>query len=282
MTEQELFAKAVAFAAEKHKSQTRRDGSPYIYHPLKVAEILKDAGYDIHYQIAAVLHDTLEDTDATEEEIRAFGEDVLEAVRLVTRPAGMDEEQYVEAILDNRMASVVKNADKIHNMQDVILCEDRKWAEKYAQKVEQYYRGKFSVALDRAIDDALAPGAHARAVERWTAYSTDEMMLYSDKREKIYEECKEWYMNNSIYPDFASLTMEYWKDTLVKIYFCFSEYGKFWSLTGAGWKPTSYNPFAEDEYGTDLRKIDRAEVDAQIEKMKQENRFFDFVDVTKL
>ena len=124
MTEQELFAKAVAFAAEKHKSQTRRDGSPYIYHPLKVAEILKDAGYDIHYQIAAVLHDTLEDTDATEEEIRAFGEDVLEAVRLVTRPAGMDEEQYVEAILDNRMASVVKNADKIHNMQDVILCED--------------------------------------------------------------------------------------------------------------------------------------------------------------
>ena len=154
MTEHELFAKALAFAAEKHTGQTRRDGSPYIYHPIKVAELLKDAGYDLRYQMAGLLHDVLEDTDATEEEVRVFGEDVLEAVKLVTRPEGMAEELYVEAILQNRMAAAVKTADKIHNMNDVITAPDKKWAKRYVKKVKKYYAGKFSTALDEAIAQA--------------------------------------------------------------------------------------------------------------------------------
>lgn len=154
MTEQELFSKAVAFAAEKHKTQTRKDGSPYIYHPLKTAELVKEAGYGINYQIAAVLHDVLEDTDATVDEVRVFGEDVLEAVRLVTRPDGMDEEEYVTAILVNPMAAVVKNADKIHNMMDMVNCGNPEWAKQYVKKVRKYYYGRFSVELDKAIDNA--------------------------------------------------------------------------------------------------------------------------------
>lgn len=156
MTEHELFSKAIAFAALKHTGQTRRDGTPYIYHPLKVAELIKDAGYGLKYQIAAVLHDVLEDTDATEDEVREFGEDVLEAVKLVTRPEGMDEAKYVELILQNHMATVVKNADKIHNMCDVRAVKDREWAKYYVEKVKKYYYGKFSVALDKAIADAEA------------------------------------------------------------------------------------------------------------------------------
>ncbi len=50
MEDQILFAKALAFAAEKHKLQTRNNGTPYIYHPIKVAEIIKDAGYNIRFQ----------------------------------------------------------------------------------------------------------------------------------------------------------------------------------------------------------------------------------------
>lgn len=96
MSEQELFSKAVAFAAEKHGKQIRKDGLPYICHPLKVAELLKEAGYDLKYQIAGILHDTLEDTDATEDEIRAFGEDVYESVYLLTRPEGVGEDEYVK------------------------------------------------------------------------------------------------------------------------------------------------------------------------------------------
>lgn len=83
MNKEEKFAKAIAFAAEKHMGQTRRDGTPYIFHPLTVAELLKRYGYDIDYQVAGVLHDVLEDTDATDEEVKAFGKDVYEAVKLV-------------------------------------------------------------------------------------------------------------------------------------------------------------------------------------------------------
>ena len=153
--EQYLFNEAVAYAARKHVGQTRKDGTPYIYHPLKVAELVKEAGYDLKYQIAAVLHDTLEDTDATEDEIGKFGEDVLEAVRLVTRPEGMDEAEYVAKILENHMASAVKNADKIHNMIDLRTCGNPEWAKRYTQKVRKYYDGKFSAALDIVISDIV-------------------------------------------------------------------------------------------------------------------------------
>ena len=153
MIDSELFDKAVAYATDKHTGQTRKDGiTPYISHPLKVVELLKDAGYDVNYQIAGVLHDTLEDTDATEDEIRAFGEDVLEAVKLVTRPDGMDESEYVAKILENPIAKAVKNADKIHNMYDIKNCGDPVWGKKYAKKVKSYYYGKFSAELDEAID----------------------------------------------------------------------------------------------------------------------------------
>lgn len=156
MTNQELLVQAVAYATQKHKGQTRKDGlTPYIGHPLKVAEILRETGYGINYQIAGVLHDTLEDTDAAEDEILVFGEDVLEAVKLVTRPDGMDEREYVAKILENPIAKAVKNADKIHNMLDIKNCGDPVWGRKYAEKVKNYYYGKFSLELDDAIDAVI-------------------------------------------------------------------------------------------------------------------------------
>lgn len=147
-----LFSQALAFAAEKHKKQTRRDKiTPYIYHPIRVAELVRDAGYGVRYQVVALLHDVLEDTKTTDEEIMVFGEDIYEAVKLLTRPDGMDEEEYLRKILANPMAAIVKAADKIHNMQEASVCEDREWAQRYVAKSKKYYYGKFNQAVDDAI-----------------------------------------------------------------------------------------------------------------------------------
>lgn len=136
MNKEEKLAKAIAFAAEKHANQKRKDGTPYIFHPLAVAELLKKYGYNIDYQVAGILHDVLEDTDATDEEVRAFGEDIYEAVKLVTRPKGADEAEYVKNILGNRMATAVKNADKIHNMCDIVTTNNRDSILNYAKKAK--------------------------------------------------------------------------------------------------------------------------------------------------
>ena len=81
-----LLQKAVDYATEKHHGQTRKSGEPYITHPLQVAATLIDWGMDIDSIVAGVLHDTVEDTDATLEEIvELFGKDVAFLVDGVTK-----------------------------------------------------------------------------------------------------------------------------------------------------------------------------------------------------
>ena len=73
----EVIQRAYAYADEKHKNQLRKSGEPYIIHPLAVAEIVAEIGLDTDAIAAALLHDCLEDTDASFEEIsRLFGETV--------------------------------------------------------------------------------------------------------------------------------------------------------------------------------------------------------------
>ena len=160
---------------------------------MAVAELLKRYGYDIDYQVAGVLHDVLEDTDATDEEVKAFGEDVYEAVKLVTRPNGADEAEYVKNILGNRMAAAVKNADKIHNMYDIITTNNRNAILNYAKKVEKYYKRKFSYALDNAIDNALYMSDFCNIKKEMRCcipdYTMEEMTLYSDKRKEAKKRC---------------------------------------------------------------------------------------------
>ena len=149
-----LFSKALAYASIKHSKQLRKNNEPYIWHPVRVAKIVKDAKYDIKYQIVALLHDALEDSDAKEEEIALFGDDVLEAVKLLTRKTD-DEEEYVNSILTNKMASVVKSGDIINNMFEAgILARNNlylDWSNIYFEKAEKYYKGKFCPAVDNAI-----------------------------------------------------------------------------------------------------------------------------------
>lgn len=135
-------------------------------------------------QIAAVLHDVLEDTDATEEEVKEFGLPVYEAVKLVTRPEGIDEAEYVRKILENPIAAAVKNADKVHNLWEVVYTGNKNKAEKYAYKAEVYYENKFSEALDDAIKRAkyMMQSEDYKVLEKKGGpdYSIQEMRLYSE------------------------------------------------------------------------------------------------------
>ena len=151
----QLLAEAISLAAKAHCGQARRDMTPYIYHPLMVAEIVKRNGASLDCQMAAVLHDTLEDTKVQEADIAKFGENVVRAVKLLTREKGMDEADYVDKLLQDPVAKAVKEADKIHNLREAVLCGDKGFRKWYAKKTKKYYYGKFSASLDAVIDLAL-------------------------------------------------------------------------------------------------------------------------------
>lgn len=80
----------------KHGGQKRKHGTPYYLHSFSVAQILKEKGYDINYQIAALFHDLLEDTDTTYEEILSLSNiDVADTVKLVTKEKNYNMNNYI-------------------------------------------------------------------------------------------------------------------------------------------------------------------------------------------
>lgn len=126
--EQAMVRKAYVYAAAAHAGQVRLSGEPYMSHPLAVAEILAEIGFDAHSVAAGLLHDTVEDTKVTLEEVDSeFGEQVADIVDGVTKISMMNfdskEEQQAENIRKMILAMshdirvpVVKLADRIHNM----------------------------------------------------------------------------------------------------------------------------------------------------------------------
>ena len=130
---------ALDFAKAKHKGQKRIGGDDYITHPIAVAEIVKRQGLDENYQIAALFHDLLEDTDATEEEILKYGnKDILEAVTLLTKKKGYVMAEYIDAIKKNPIAFAVKSADRLHNLNCAIVT-DEEFKRKYILETIDWY-----------------------------------------------------------------------------------------------------------------------------------------------
>jgi (p)ppGpp synthase/HD superfamily hydrolase len=110
-----LVEKAIALAAEAHAGEVDKQGKPYILHPLHLMMQMETA----EEMITAVLHDVVEDTNTTLEDLRqdGFPEVVLEALELLTHDtASTSYEEYVAAIKPNPLARKVKLADLVHNM----------------------------------------------------------------------------------------------------------------------------------------------------------------------
>ena len=137
--EQDMLRRAFAFAEKAHDGQLRKSGEPYITHPLEVAIILADLHMDSETLVAALLHDTIEDTETSREKVaELFGESVADLVEGVTKISKIE----VESLTDEQAATirkmlvamnkdirviVIKLADRLHNMRTLdSMSEDRR------------------------------------------------------------------------------------------------------------------------------------------------------------
>ena len=165
---------ALEFAADKHRHQKRKDaeGSPYVNHLIAVTRILAAEGgvEDEAALLAAVLHDTVEDTDTTFEELDArFGATVAELVREMTddktlAKAVRKQHQIDHAPGASPLAKQLKIADKIANIRDIVFTPPADWSRDrkleyfvWAEQVVAGCRG-INAGLERAFDEAIAMG----------------------------------------------------------------------------------------------------------------------------
>ena len=140
-TDTKLITKAYEFAKSHHGDQVRMSGEPYIIHPVQVAYILADLGLDDSTICAALLHDVVEDTEVTNEDlIREFGKEIANMVDGVTKLSKLNYESVEEAQIENYRKMflamgkdirviMIKLADRLHNMRTLkFLTRDRQLA----------------------------------------------------------------------------------------------------------------------------------------------------------
>ena len=129
---------ALKLCFDAHKDQIDKSGMPYVFHPFHLAEQMADE----NTTIVALLHDVIEDTEYTLDDLRKFGfaEDVLSAISLMTHADDVPYMEYVVKIKTNPIAKAVKLADLKHNSDmsrlDQITQTDEERAKKYKQAIE--------------------------------------------------------------------------------------------------------------------------------------------------
>ncbi len=180
--------RAYRFAADRHKGQKRVSGEPYMVHPLSVTRLLADMHMDMTCLETGLLHDVVEDTSATVEEIRKnFGDDVARCVDAVTKLSKLNlanrEERQAEsvrkmllAMVDDIRVIIVKLADRLHNMR-TLGSLPREKQERIAQETIEIYApiahrlgmGKIRGELEDLSFKYLEPEASAELLKEFDA-----------------------------------------------------------------------------------------------------------------
>lgn len=170
---------ALLYAAECHQSQTRKNmaHTPYIIHPMSVTQNLLSIGHvrDTDVIIASLLHDTIEDTQATYDDLKKrFGEKVEGLVREVTEDnklAGQKKRkmQIVHALQTSKEASMIKLADKLYNLEALITEPPEKWTR---ERIDQYFEWS-QVVIDNLPDanPDLKAAVHKVILDYWQKQS---------------------------------------------------------------------------------------------------------------
>ena len=174
MTDESKYEAALRFAKLKHSGQFRKNGEPYVTHPIAVAEMLKEKGYGTDYLITGLFHDLLEDTDAKEEEIEALGgKAVLKAVKLLTKQKDYVMEEYVSGIKSDPIAFAVKSADRLHNLQSAFVASEDFRRRYILETIDWYMDFSPEIPLAvRALAESLSSPMH-ETEQYFTDKSTD-------------------------------------------------------------------------------------------------------------
>jgi GTP diphosphokinase / guanosine-3',5'-bis(diphosphate) 3'-diphosphatase len=206
----DLLRRAYIFSAKEHKEQVRASGEPYLIHPLSVAEILADMRMDVVTVSTGLLHDVVEDTLTTLDDIeKYFGKDVAHLVDGVTKISNLGKKSKEEAqaenlrkmvlaMVDDIRVVVVKLADRLHNMRTLQYLKPEK-RKRIAQETLDVYApiahrlgmSKLRAELEDLAFQFLDPEAYARLkaeVERRRAAT--EVFL-EDVKKRIAERLNE-------------------------------------------------------------------------------------------
>ncbi len=134
-TENQLLELALQIALKAHQNQLDKAGVPYILHPLRV--MMKQTS--LKHMIVAVLHDVVEDSDYTVEDLRAkgFPDDILSAVAALTKPDDMSYEKYLAIVRQNPIALKVKLADLEDNINPLRL---KNLNATHLERLQKYHR----------------------------------------------------------------------------------------------------------------------------------------------
>jgi len=206
---QRLFS-AFNYADNAHSGQLRKDGSPYITHPLAVAEIVADLELDTDSIIAALLHDCIEDTGSTHEEIaKLFGPTVAELVEGVTKLTRVQytskEEEQMENLRKMLMAMakdirviLIKICDRLHNMRTMAYQSPKKQKEKALETMEIYAPIAHRLGMQRIkweLEDTslkyLDPVGYQEIADELAARSSAHEEFLAGTRRRIQERLAE-------------------------------------------------------------------------------------------
>ena len=214
----QLIDKAVDYANVKHKLQKRKDGSPYIIHPLAVAQIVAEMGLDQDAVLGALLHDCIEDTDASHEEIeKIFGTTVAELVEGVTKLTranfSTSEQEQMENLRKMFMAMskdirvvLIKIADRLHNMRTMQYQTPEKQIKKcretmdiYAPLAHRLGMQKIKWELEDIALRYLAPDSYNEIMNYLNAHKEQDEVFMRTIQEKITRRLSSVGIHNKTY-----------------------------------------------------------------------------------
>ena len=202
----ELIERAYNLANKLHADQKRLSGEPYIIHPLSVAAILVDLGMDSESIAAGLLHDVVEDTPVTLEQIeKMFGHDIANLIDGVTKigriPYSTREEQQAEnirkmliAMADDIRVIIIKLADRLHNMRTMEYQSPQKQRDKALECMEVYAPIAHRLGI-RAVKEELEdlslryldPVAYQEIENTLTLHKNERAAFIERTKKKIYD-----------------------------------------------------------------------------------------------